>query len=491
MKRILAILLALCMFACLLPLTVMADPTEPAVTEPATTEPATTEPATTEPATTEPATTEPVASEPTATEPEVTEPATPAIEAKVKCYYASKKSFTLTINPGTPAYITGSEDLVLTNWTDKEKAPETNFVKFELVEGEPAVMKVTFNNFVVDCSAAGGYTCHGIEFQSVPLAYDIEMELIGENTMTHTKSACIKYSNNGSMTITGAGSLTLNLTGAASGALWGNGGDLFIKNTTVNLMVDPGESNNSAHHGIFMAMGNVVLENVKSTSTARGGSMVYIGTTDKEAGGTGKGRSTPSTDVTRTITVKDCDITCTTRTGATFLSAAPAKISGSTLKLTKNSSSGKSIFVPAPEFEGDFTAIAGLAKNAEKLDKLKEYNANKLGSYTYIYAVPGIVDLLPTEPTTEATEPEVTIPEVTIPEVTEPVTQPTTEATEPATQPATEATTPETTEATTPDVSDGTSSGSPLKVVLIIVLVLIVVTAAALVAILVIRKKRA
>ena len=473
MKKVLALILVLCLMASVLPMAVLADPTEPAVTEPATTEPATTEPA--------------------ATEPAATEPAAPAITVSVRFYDANQKSFTLTLAPGTPAYVTAGEDMIITKWTDSANAPADNFVKFELVAGETAVVKATFQNFVADSAAAGGYTKHAIEFRKGETPYNVEIELIGENAITHSRSACLKYSNEGTMTITGEGSLTLKLDGAASGALWGNGGDLYVKNTTLNLQVltDPESTNNSAHHGIFMAMGSVVLENVKITSFARGGSMVYIGTTDKEAGGgDGSGRSTPSKDVTRTITIKDCDITSTTRTGATLYSAGPAKISNSTLKLTKNSSSGKNIFVPAPEFEGDFTAIAGLAKNAEKLDKLKEYNPNKLSSYTYLYAVPGIVSLLPTEPTIEVTIPAATEPEETEPEITTPVvTQP--KETEPeVTEP--EVTTPATTEATTPDVvDDDTTSGSSLKIVLIVIIALIVVAGGALVALLFIRKKRA
>ena len=213
--------------------------------------------------------------------------------------------------------------------------------------------------------------------------------------------------------------------------------------------------------------------------------MVYIGTTDKEAGGgNGSGRSTPSKDVNRTITVKNCDITCTTRTGATFLSAGPAKISGSTLKLTKNSASGKNIFVPAPVFEGDFSAIAGLAKNAEKLDKLKYYQEGKLGSYTYIYAVPGVVELLPTEPTTEPpaetdsveTQPVETKPVETKPVETKPVeTQP--KETQPATQPA------------PTEPAEGDEEGLPLTTILIIVIAAIVVAAAAVVVLFLLKKK--
>jgi hypothetical protein len=280
---------------------------------------------------------------------------------------------------------------------------------------------------------------------------------------------------------------------AASGAFWGNAGDLSIKDVTLNFAVDPGS--NSAHHCIFMAKGSVTMENVKiPSSSVRGGAMIFIGTTDKEAGGTGKGRSTLSTDVNRTITIKNCDITATSGTGSLCRAAAPAKISNSTLKLTKTSSSGNNIFVPAPVFEGDFTAIAGLAKNAEKLDKLKYYQEGKLGSYTYIYAVPGIVELLPTEPTTEPTEPEVTVPETTAPEVTVPETTPaTTPATTPnETQPAQTnpvETTPNATEpAGTDKVEEG---GNPLKVVLIVMIALVVAAGAAFGVIFYLKKKKA
>ena len=421
----------------------------------------------------------------------------PTDEAKVKVYYGPKKSFTLTLKADTgAAYIAVNEDGTYGKWTEAE-APADKYVKFEYIAGTPGVAKATFKNFQVDASECGAaaYTAHTIEFLTGAV-YNVEIELIGENSMVQTKSASIKCSNEGTISIYGGGSLSLTQTMAASGTFWGNAGDLSIKDVTLSFAVDPGS--NSAHHCIFMAKGSVTMDNVKiPSSSVRGGSLIYLGTTDKEAGGTGKGRSTPTTDVNRTITIKNCDITATSGTGNLTKSASPAKISNSTLKLTKTSSSGKSIFEPAPEFEGDFSAIAGLAKNADKLDKLKEYNANKLGSYTYIYAVPGIVELLPKEP--EPTVPEVSVPDETTPEVTQPdettpdATQP--QATQPqATQPAESkpaeskpaATTPNATEPADTDAEEG---GNPLMTVVIIIVVLIVLAGGAVVTLIILKKK--
>ena len=414
--------------------------------------------------------------------------------AKVKIYTAAKKSFTLTLNATSgPAYVAVNEDGTYAKWTEAE-APADKFVKFEYVAGTPGVVKATMKNFNIDASDAGSaaYTAHTIEFQSGAV-YNVELEIIGENSMIQTKSASIKFSNEGNNLIysaDGTGSLSITQTASASGAIWGNGGDLTIKDITLNFAVDPG--NNSAHHAIFMATGSVVMENVKSTASVKGGAVIFLGTTDKVAGGTGKGRSTLTTDETRTITLKGCDITATSGTGSLCRGASAAKISNCTLKLTKTSSSGKNIFVPAPVFEGEYTAIAGLAKNAEKLDKLKEYQEGKLGSYTYIYAVPGIVDLLPKEP--EPTVPDVTVPDETTPDATQPdettpdATQP--EATQPqATQPAESKPAATTPNATEPADTDAEEGGNPLMTVVIIIVVLIVLAGGAVVTLIILKKK--
>ena len=448
MKRVFALILALCLFAALLPMTVLADTTEPT----------------------------------TAATEAVEIPEAPE-SVKVKIYNGVAKDFTLTLNNGDEVYlVAGEENIDLIKWTEAE-APADNFVKF-VYSTETGVLSTTFSNLVVDQTQAGGYTCHGIWYQGGE--YAVEIELIGTNSMTHGKSACIKNENAGGMTITGEGSMTMTIgsaevVGSASGALWINGGDLLIKNTTMNFTVYASES--AKHHAILSGKGNVTIEGCKITTDTLGGQLVFTGLhTDKNV------RYTLDTDPERFVKVKDCEITATANK-TIFESFNPVTIENSTLKVTLKGSSGPA-FSPAPVFEGDYTAIAGLRKNAEKLDKLKEYSEKKLASYTYIYIVPGIVDLLPTEPTTEATEaPTLPATEPTVPEITEPKV---TEATTPAT---TEATTPATTEATTPatdanDVDD-TTSGSPLKIVLIVMIALVVVAAAGIGALVIIRKKKA
>ena len=437
MKKVFALILALCLLACMLPMSVMAE----------------------------------------------------ATAVKVR-FNATAADFTLTAEPGTTTYVISDDAKQFIQWAEAD-APTDKFVKVELSE-DGATLNVTMKNIDIDSTSAA-YTSHAIEFTEGD--YAVVLTLEGENKMQERNSACIKNNNAGGMTITGEGKLTLAIgtadeTGSASGAIWANGGDLTIKNTNLDVTVNSPSS--SKHHVVYSSKGSAALEGSKMNITTQGGQLVFTGTGEAKIG-----RYTLDTAEDRFITIKDCDIVINCKTTA-LASATAATISNTSLKVTKSSTSGD-MFIPAPVLEGEYTAIAGLAKNAEKPEKLKEYSEKKLGSYTYFYMVPGIVNLLPTEPTTEATEAPTIAPteptvETTVPEVTEPVvtTPATTEATTPAT---TEATTPATTEATTPatdanDVDD-TNSGNSMKTVLIVMVVLVVVAAAAVGALVIIRKKKA
>ena len=417
--------------------------------------------------------------------------------AKVKVYTAKKTSFTLTLKADSgAAYVVVNEDGTYGKWTG-EGAPTDKFMKLEYVAGTPSVVKATMQNFVADGSDAGSsaYTAHTITFLGSAV-YNVELEVIGENAMTQDKSSSLKFDNEGTITIFGTGTLTLNQTGAAYSAIRGTYGDLTIKDITLNMTTEPGESNNSAHHCIFMAKGSVTLENVKGTSYSRGGDMIRLGLTDKEAGGDGKGRSSITTDETRTITIKNCELKHTARTGGMCVAASAAKISGSTLTLSKNSSSGRKFFVPAPVFEGDFTAVGGLLKNADKPEKLKPYKESQLGNYTYMTVVPYATEEETTEETvpevvnpdnnnSEGNTPEDTTPENTTPENTTP------ENTTPAeTKPA--ETTPATTapaETEPVDTTDDAEGGNPLVTVVIIIVVLVVLAGAGVATLFILKKK--
>lgn len=404
-------------------------------------------------------------------------------EVKIKIYNGAASDFTLTLVDGDEVYlVAGEEGKDLIKWTETD-APTDKFVKFAYA-ADTGVLKTTYNNLVTDQTEAGGYTCHGTWYQAGD--YKVEIELIGTNSLTHGNSSSIKFENTGDITISGSGSMDVAQVGSASGAIWcAGGGNLTIKNTTMKFSVNPG-SDSALHHAFYMGKGSVSIEGSKIETMTLGGRLVYLGTNTAKTG-----RYTLDTDETRFIKIKDSTITG--KAGKTmFSSAAPATIENSTLKITLSGSSGPFI-EPAPTFVGDFSAIAGLAKNAEKLDKLKVYDAKKLSSYTYFYAVPGIVELLPTEPTTEPTEPEVTVPETTAPEVTVPETTPaTTPATTPnETQPAQTNPVETTPNATEPVDTDAEEGGNPLKVVLIVMIVLVVAAGAAFGVIFYLKKKKA
>ena len=404
---------------------------------------------------------------------------------KIRCFNgANKSNFTITPS-ATPSYMVSKADKTFAKWTGAE-APTDNYVKFELIAGSPAVVKATFHNFNIDNIAAGGYTCHSIEFQAA--AYNVEIVLEGENSMVHGSSSSIKCSNVGSTTISGSGSMHLEQTDQASAPLWVWDGDLLIKDTTLSLKVYPQGSVNSAHQAILSSSGNVTIENCKIKSDTMGGSLVWMGPKDSR-----NSRQNITDDTNRIITVKNCELEIKVNTGAAFAAAAPAKISNTTVTVTKTSASGRAIFVPAPTFEGDYTVIGGLAKNANDFSKLKVYQPSKIGSYTFISAVPGIQDLIPTEPTTAPTEPPV---------VTQPATEPTEETLPPvATNPATtpNETTPATTPSqaapveTTPDATEPADTqengGNPIVAVMITVLVMVVLAAAAVVVLIILKKK--
>ena len=399
-----------------------------------------------------------------------------AAAVKVNFNNTTATDFSLTVEPGTTAYVTSDDAKQLIKWTEAE-APTDKFIKLEL-SADGATLNVTMKNISTE-NASTAYTSHTIEFTAG--AYAIVLNAEGENTMLEKNSASIKYNNDGGLTITGEGTLNLNQNGSASGTIWANGGDLVIKNTKVNFSVTPG--NNSKHHAIYSCKNDVIFEGSKINLNIEGGQLVFMGN-----GAAKVGRYTLDTATDRFITVKDCEITVSCKS-AVFAATNAASISNTTLKVTKNSSSNE-MFVPAPKFEGEFSAIAGLAKNAEKLDKLKVYQEGKLGSYTYIYAVPGIVDLLPTEP--EVTVPDVIVPDETQPDETQPdATEPSVAPTEPSVAPTEPATTPtETTpSATEPVDTNAEEGGNPLVTVVIIIGVLVVLAGGGVTALFILKKK--
>ena len=436
MKKIFAILLALCLFTSLLPMTVMAE--------------------------------------------------TPSI----KVYFRNSGkggNTTFTLNPGDTVYVTTTDAQVFAKWSGTE-APEDHFVKVEYPAGDKAVLNVTMKNIDYLNEATGDWSSHAIEFAKAD--YDINITLEGANKMQGGSICCIKINTTGCTTFTGSGSLTTLSTGSTSGSIVSRYGDLVFKNTTLDFTVS--YDSGSLHHAILSNGGNVTFDGAKVTSNTTGGCLVYFGEPQKT--GDQVGRYTPDEDDTRKVTIKDSEITATTKKKNNIIvTAAPAVISNSTLKLKNASSASGAMISPAPTFEGEYTAIAGLAKNADKLDKLKEYDAKKNTSYSYLYIVPGIQNLIPT---TAPTEPSVETqpPAVTQPTETQPVGVTKPAETKPAETKPAETKPAETTPNTNKPVdthNNGNSSGETLKIILFVLLGDVVVVAATFGVLFFLKKKKA
>lgn len=427
-------------------------------------------------------------------------------EVKVQFYVAKSTKFTLTLKDGDVAYVTTDADKLASKWEEAD-APTDNFAKLEY-KAESATLDVTFNNFNADMFDAGGYTCHGIEFYAGE--YAVNLNLVGQNSLRHGNSANMKLHNDGGITITGAGSLEMIMNGSGCGTIWSTCGDITIKDTTVNFNVDPG--NDSMIHAILSTKSykqdaidrKVTIENSKIDAKLRGGNLVFFGEAQQKDDV--NGRYTMDTKSNCQTFIKNCNIVSKC-TSAIVNTKIPAVISNTTWKATTDNAplfAGEGKSVNAPTIEGDFSAIAGLKKNAEKLDKLKVYEPKKLSSYTYLYMVPGKVDLLPTtEPTTEPTTAPTTEPtEAPTVEATQPTTADKNDATKPTTSDKNEATKPTTAdknEATKPNTSDKNDknntteekSGNPLVTILIILIVLIVIAGGTIGVVFYLRNKNA
>ena len=246
-----------------------------------------------------------------------------AAAVSVKFTSSTASSVTVKVEPGDTAYVTTDDEKQFVKWTD-EAAPADKFVKMEL-SADGATLNVTLNNIDAD-SSKSGYHEHGIEFKAGD--YAVVLNLVGANKITEQNSACIKYLSANGMTITGSGSLDLTCTGAAAGALWASGGDLLIQDTTLNLAVTKDIS--GLYNAILSSCGNVTIKGSKVTSNTMGGAFVFFGTPDLKIG-----RYTQDSDTNRKLVIENSEITAKKTKGHTiFNTAAPATIINSTLECT-------------------------------------------------------------------------------------------------------------------------------------------------------------
>lgn len=421
MKRILALALVFCLIACCLPMAATAETTP-------------------------------------------TETTATAVKATVKVRNIdSSKDMTWAIAVGKTVYVVSDENKGFVKWTGKEP-PTDHYAKFEHVGGEPSLLKATLKNLVIDISSDNTKsTRNAIEFKEGD--YAVEMELIGDNIINNHHASAIKFYNTHGLTIFGDGTLSITqgsaeVSSASAGAIWGYGGDMVIK-ANINVSVSSGDTVNP-HHAFLASKGNIIFDGAKISSKTDGGQVAFLGVVNSSSVRC-RNDLDPATD--RFIFIKNSEITSNAK-HASFKATNPVTISNSTLTLTKrvtNTDAKYAVFNNPPQFEGEYTAMGGLATKPENA---KAYNPKKINSYTYFSVLPYAV---PTEPTEEETVPPTTQPAETQPAETKPVETKPVETkpveTKPAETKPTE-TTPEVTEPNEPTEPD--SSTSPLKVAMII-----------------------
>ena len=244
--------------------------------------------------------------------------------AKVTFTSSTASKISMSVEPGDTAYVITDEEKQFVKWTE-DAAPTDKFIKMEH-SADGATLNVTFNNIDADSSESSTYHNYAVEFGSGD--YAVVLNLVGVNKITEQSSSCIKNLNSKGLTITGSGSLELTCTGAPAGALWASGGDLLIKDTTVSAAVTTQTS--GWYHAILSSVGNVTIEGSKVNMTVHGGAFIHYGIDSKK-----DGSKKTSTDETRKLVIKDSEITGKKTSGNTgFRTTSPATIINSTLECT-------------------------------------------------------------------------------------------------------------------------------------------------------------
>ena len=247
----------------------------------------------------------------------------------------------------------------------------------------------------------------------------------GKLTITTTDGSCIAFVGSASNPKGTAGlikdaNLDLYPTGASTGRCGINfyGGDLTVDNSKINITGD------------------------KDRSVGIWG---YCHVTKDDSG-----KITKIIGYWREMSLDETERNLIIQNGSVVTAKTAVKAYGCTgsviIKDSTVEGESKYVFGRKPVLEGEYTAVGGA-----KADKPVEYMVSKATTYKYFKVVPGKVDLgelgVVTQPTTEPT----TAP------TTEPTTAPTTEpTTAPTTEPTVEATTPATNEATEPGTDDTT-----------------------------------
>lgn len=292
-------------------------------------------------------------------------------------------SIEATITPSaTPLYYTTNDSKEFVAWTGAE-APTDNdkYIKVSYPVAAEPVVYVTLNKIDAVNTATGyGHTCNAIHFAEG--AYALHITLQGANSIETGGGANIHSEAIKGTTITGSGSLTM-ITGTAPGCITARRGDLLIKDTTLEFT----HAGSSWRHAILLdgfdgvevkgGSNNLVIEGSTITATIKSGGLVFFG---KMTGSNASGASVTDNLSTRTLNIKNSTITAITATGGSvFRTNTPAVIEYCNI-IASCSTSSQRLFRVTPVLTG-MTVLGG--EYADGRDAA-EWDAENYGKYKYI-----------------------------------------------------------------------------------------------------------
>jgi len=318
-KRILGLVLALCLIAGLLPMTAFAE-----------------------------------------TKPDVT----------VSLRSGGSYNLSTAITPGTTKFYTTDADKKLVAWEGAANPTDSDsYLKLDYpTEGDKAIVYVTLNNIeIVDTTSAFDPGKNDtICFRSGEYAAVVTLQ--GTNTITNSNNAGIYSEAANGTTITGTGSLFLK-SSAAPGSILLRNGELLIKDTTLKFE----HTSTSWRHCILADIPtatstNIRIEGSTIDATTKTGSLVFFG--NKTGSGSNKyhGAGSGDSNSARTLTITESTITAATASGANVFNttSVPAIVRYSNITIS-NSASSKRLFKGTPDFgpEGTYDAVVAAEATGE------------------------------------------------------------------------------------------------------------------------------
>jgi len=307
-----------------------------------------------------------------------------------------------TIESGTTKYYTTDTNKKLVEWTGgADPTDNDSYIKVDYpAGGDEAIVYVTMNNINIMDNKGWSPDYYVIHFYEG--AYAVVLTLKGQNSIELTgQRAGIRSDAANGLTITGDGSLTFTSTTTVAAIHMRK--KLTIKDTNLTFNCPySGSYHNILLDGHDDATNNLIIEGSTISSTVNKNSFVFFGKKQTNGNQGGSNPDDGSLEIKRTLKIKDSTITVnsTTSNYAAITTPSPVEISNSTVTVTNGSYSSTSNKLIRSGLvlgeEGTYTAVVADNING---DNATPYTGSLLG-YRYIKIEPATAqeDPDPTDP---------------------------------------------------------------------------------------------